>query len=748
MKKIACLLLAAAPLLSSAADSWLPVKDVNLMIDKGSILDFSSLFPAVTINDYLVVNPAGQLALSKTPGTPQRFLMGSLGFGTATGGIPDHAATDQYVTQLQRHGYNMARLDFQDATLMYNRIKDLDFDPEGVDRIQYLLAALKKAGIYYVLNGLSSDNAAFGDIPERWVNYRSAKLRVYYDPVMQDHWRQMMTKMFATVNPYTKMTTYADPAFAGLILVNEGSLPFLNNFAAPDALRPTYNTWLKQKYGTTAALAKAWGAKLLSGETVEAASVAFVRNDDGTSPRMSDQQAFFVSLETTTATWMTNYVRAAGYKGLITSYNNWLSPAEQYTRNQFNWVDMHNYFAEPDGFSYPGSTMRQDSLLTGGAQYIGELAVSRQYGKAFTVSEFGQVFWNKYRRESGLAFPAYAAFQDWGMIAQHAYAVVLNYSTDPGTRQEAIYPFVVGTDPIARASETLAALLYRRGDVAKANHRVGVSYDSSYVYDNSSSWGAMPGDIRRLALVTGVGLDWQGKLEKTTINGKLVYDATIQPGNNTVRVAGVTAPAFASKLLSNTGVWADDQFNDRMTGLRQANVLAADPRNNTVAGLYLSDTGQIGLDGQRKRLTVITPLTEGVVFATPEAVTLNYVRLEQANGPALVAVASVDGAVLNQSKRMLVVLSSDARNTGMTFSDAEETTLKTFGTKPVTILNRAVTIHLTNVNAKLLKVYSNTLSGQRADTIPVIQEANGISFTIDNSKLSHGPTTYFEVVTQ
>ena len=630
---------------------------------------------------------------------------------------------------------------------MVYRTADFDFNPVVLDRVHYLLASLKKAGIYYVLNGLSSENAAFGNLNERWINTKQAKVRAYYDPAMQEHWRQMVKKMFGTVNPYTQMNTFVDPAFAGLILVNESGLPFINGFARPDVLRPTYAAWLKKKYPTTADLAKAWGTTLLATEKLETSTVGFVRNESGVSKRMADQQAFFVSLEASTGAWMSAYVRSQGYKGMITSYNNWLAPAEHFARSQFAWVDMHNYFSEPTNFATPGSVIKQDSLTTGGAQYIAELAVSRQWGKAFTVSEYGQVFWNKYRRESGLAVPAYAAFQDWGMIAQHASAIVLSYN-EAGGRKDAIYPFVVGTDPISRATETLAALLYRRGDVAVAKRRVGIAFDDNYIYANSSSYGAIPPDLRRLALITGVGLDWQGKLEKTVVNGKPVYDALMQPGNNNLRIGGVLAQPLLTTLASRSGVWETDQFNNRVTMLRTNNLLAADPRNNTVDGLYLTDTGQISLDGQRKRLTVITPMTEGIVFNTPEAVTLGSVRVEAASAGALVAVSSVDSAPLASSKRMLVILGSDARNTGMTFSDAAETTLKTFGTKPVVMSTRSVTIRLTNVNAKTLKVYSTTLRGQRADAIPVLQQTNGISFTLDTGKLSHGPTTYFEVVSQ
>ncbi|MRW93042.1 hypothetical protein GJ699_23875 [Duganella sp. FT80W] len=749
MKKIACLVLATLPLSTMAADTWLPVKDVNLMVDQGSILDFSSILPNTAITDYLTVNTAGQITTSLAPTVPKRFLMASLGFGGATGGVPDHATVDLYVTQLKRAGYNMARLDFQDDMLMSGRLTDFDFNPTVVDRIQYLLYALKNAGIYYVLNGLSSENAAYGNIPQRWLNSKNAKLRMYYDTTMQDHWKKMVTLMLATPNPYNNKTPiFADPAFAGLILVNESSLPYLNRVdpATLDPLRPKYLAWLKSKYVTTSALSAAWGTKLLSTESFET-SIGFVRNDSGVSARMADQQAFFFSLEKEVTAMMTTHVRAAGFKGLITAYNNWLSPAEQFNRAQLNWVDMHNYFSEPTNFNSPGSVIKQDSLMTSGAQYIAELAVSRQYGKAFTVSEYGQVFWNKFRRESGLAVPAYAAFQDWGVIAQHAYAKTLSY-TETGGRKDSIYPYMVGPDPISRASETLAALLYRRGDVAPALRRVGISFDESYSFVNSSSYGAISGDMRRLALVVGVGLDYKGQKQTTQVNGKYIYDATIQPGNNNLWKTGALTTALLSTDLSKTGVYEDDLFNNRVTALRKNSLLATDKQYNTTVGLYRTDTGELTLDVTRRRMTVITPMTEGIAFTTPEQITLGQLRVEAADGPAMVSVSALDGAPLSSSKRMLVIMSSDARNTGMTFSDSAETTLLTPGTGPVTMLARSVTLVLKNTNATALKVYSDTLRGQRGDSIAVTQVTGGISFTLDTSKLSHGPTTYFEIVTQ
>ncbi len=752
------ILLMTLPMIGQAADTWLPVKDISLIIESGSVLDFSSLNPLVQpITKRLVVNKDGHFAAQDAPQTPQRFLMASMGFGVSTGSFPSHAMADIYARQYRLHGYNMARLDFIEDTLMHERHVDLDFNPEQLDRLFYLLAALKREGVYYTLNGLSSGNAAYGNIKERWINQRNAKLGVYYDTEQQKHWKKLMGKLFATINPYTNTTTLDDPALAGLILVNEGGLAFTNRNGVSDVLRPQFANWLKIKYGSTASLARAWKGELATGESLEAFSVGFPKSDAWTSQRMADTQQFFVDLEKTTADWMTQYLRQLGYKGMVTAYNNWLSPAAHVSRGQFEWVDMHNYFSEPTNDTQSGSVMRQDSLLTEGASYIRELASGRHVGKAFSVSEFGQVFWNKYRRESGLAIPAYAAFQGWDVICQHAGAINLSYA-GMSARKDIVGPFDVGLDPVARAGETLAALLYMRGDVSPAQHVVGIKLMPKFVFYENAHLGNIPGDLSRLSLVTGIGLDWQGRME-----GK--YNTQMSPGSSSLILLGkpvaqgsdrqslvARVDALASKYTGKLGVKigktsfvVDDRWVSRVDALRKNGLLGKDNITDPKEGIFQTDTEQVVMDSQRKRLTVVTPNTEAVVFDTPEPIALDNLTVEQADGPALVSVSSMDGKPLQASKRMLVILATDARNSSMRFADAAETTLLDLGKKPVLIKTAKIRLNLKNQNAAQLKVFSNTLRGKRGDVIPLTQEADSISFVLDTSKLSHGPTTYFEI---
>ncbi|MGV7210621.1 hypothetical protein ACLB1G_22540 [Oxalobacteraceae bacterium A2-2] len=749
MKSLARWMLALLPLTAAAADTWLPVKDVSLRVVPGSILDFSSLAsPATTITSPLIVTATGDFAVKSAPTVPRRFLMMSMAVGSANGGIPDKPVLDDYVTQIRLHGYNMVRLHYIDDTLMTDQTVDFNFKAVQLDRFYYLLAALKKNGIYYLLDGMSSDNGAYG-VTERWINKLDLKPKLYYDAATQQHWKTLVSKLYGSVNPYTGISTLADPALAGLILVNEGGLAYIlrgNN--PPTQIQALFAAWLKKKYVTDTALKAAWGSDLKSTESVSSAAIALAKNYDPGGKRMGDTQRFFVDLEKSTGDWMTSYLRSIGYQGLVTSYDNWSSPAASISRGTFNWVDMHSYFAEPTGWVDSGSVMPQTSMLSGGLTYITELSLSRLHNKAFTVSEYGQVFWNKYRRESALAMPSYASFQNWSMIAQHAGGLTLAYD-EAGGRKDRIYPFMVGPDPVARAGETLSALLYLRGDVKRAAKQVRLKMEDWYTFEGNGLYGGVGQDIKRLTMVHGVGLDWQG--------ASTSYDAQLMPYNSDTKVFSATsklatassaAPVTVAAPIVEVNLTVDQMFSDRVTVLRNAGLLGDSSRDNTAAGVFLSDTNELAVDRSRRRMTVITPKTEAAVFDVLESVPLSNVRIDAPTGPALLAVSAMDGSTVNASKRLLVVLATDARNTGMTFSDpGTDTTLASFGTGPVTIKTVALRVTLTTANASTLKVYSVKLTGARGDSIPVVRTANTITFTLNTATLSHGPTTYFEIAT-
>jgi hypothetical protein len=117
-----------------------------------------------------------------------------------------------------------------------------------------------------------------------------------------------------------------------------------------------------------------------------------------------------------------------------------------------------------------------------------------------------------------------------------------------------------------------------------------------------------------------------------------------------------------------------------------------------------------------------------------------------ASAPALLAASSLDGTALKHSKRLLLIYATDARNTDMTFADADSRELINLGTLPVLIKNSRIVFSLNNSHAAELHLYALKLNGQRGVELPMNKTAdNSLTIELDLSAISATPTTYFEL---
>ena len=114
--------------------------------------------------------------------------------------------------------------------------------------------------------------------------------------------------------------------------------------------------------------------------------------------------------------------------------------------------------------------------------------------------------------------------------------------------------------------------------------------------------------------------------------------------------------------ISKVKLIADDRWAARIQSLRDAQLIGATNITNAEQGIYQSDTGEITLYSQQKLMTVITPKTEAIVFDEPKPTNLKQLSILNADSPALVAISAMDNQPLANSKRMLLILSTDARN--------------------------------------------------------------------------------------
>lgn len=654
--------LLSPPLSTQAADDWLPVRETSMVLGRTSPLDFSKVVPNWSINSdrRLITGKAGYLVRSDDPITPVRMLCASLAWSPASGGFPNHADADVYAAELAKHGYNIARLHFIDASLMTGRERDLDFDPQTLDRVHYLLAALKRNGIYWIIDGLSSWRGAYGGYDDRWDPSSDLKLALNLDDVAFNHWLKFQRKFLTAINPYTGIAPIHDEALALMILVNENGIEFDSVVREREGkphydarLKPLFNDWLRAKYATTAALSQVW-PDLDARERLETASVELPQSRYHDSPRHRDLQAFFVSIEQASVERMTKALRDLGYRGEISNFNNWPTLQTALSRADLPVITMNTY-QDWVGSYLAGATLTQQSSIADGANYMRMIAAARWMGRPFAVSEYDHLFWNRYRYEAGLVMPAYAALQRWDILCRHGHGPIILRYGEPFPHKQSMLPYAIALDPVARAGETLAALLYRRGDVAGSSLSIPFLVHGTEDLTNDMQ-AREPEALTELALVSAIGLRQAG--------------SQVPPDGLTIDQPRTSADPQA--VLDQA---------------RSEGRLAEGNRTDLQLGLYESDTSEILLDRRRGQLRVSTPKTEAAAFSTlAEPVDLGTVTIEASDGNGLLSFSAIDDAKsLQQSRRILVVYATDARNTGMRFSDDEDRTIADFGRLPVLI---------------------------------------------------------------
>jgi hypothetical protein len=207
-----------------------------------------------------------------------RFLGVNLGSEHA---FPDKPYAEVVALHLARSGINVARLHHLDNTWSIasggslwdpSRPDRQQFDAGQLDRLDYLVAQLKSRGIYINLNlKVSKELTAADGMPESiaQVLFTHQKRLDYFQPRMVELQKDYARRLLTHVNPYTKLSYAEDPAVAFVEINNENALlaywirylgrdldklpePFLGELAA------LWTRWLKDKYGSDAALTAAW----------------------------------------------------------------------------------------------------------------------------------------------------------------------------------------------------------------------------------------------------------------------------------------------------------------------------------------------------------------------------------------------------------------------------------------------------------------------------------------------------------
>ena len=189
-----------------------------------------------------------------------------------TANFPEKEQAEKLAARLARFGFNCVRLHHMDSREIWgaNAASQLTINPQQLDRLDYLIYQFKLRGIYTNINLHVSrkldDRDGFPHAAER-PNYDKG-LDNFYPPFIELQ-KKYARDLLTHVNPYTKTAYFEEPAVSMIEINNENSIvsewggsrngpiltmpaPYITEF------QKQWNDFLKRKYKTNDALAKAW----------------------------------------------------------------------------------------------------------------------------------------------------------------------------------------------------------------------------------------------------------------------------------------------------------------------------------------------------------------------------------------------------------------------------------------------------------------------------------------------------------
>ncbi|WP_288592891.1 hypothetical protein [uncultured Victivallis sp.] len=441
---------------------WIPVTFTDDTV-AGSPLDFSSLADAPA-GKYGFVRPAsdGTMTFENAPEKRLRIYGVNLCFSA---NYPEKKFADALAERLVRCGYNGVRFHHQDTDLLDPAASNtLTFDPEKLDRLDYLFAALKKRGLYLTTDFYTNRELKPGDnVPECDFSGPQLKTLMPISRAARENWKEYVRRWMRHRNPYTGLTWAEDPALFCVNIANED--PLCANWNLSESSRKCYLEYFAQwkKAGNpdnfTLFLSE------LQGKCLDELQ-AFLKDD--------------LRMET-----------------MVTSLNFQMNSALTVMRDRFEAVDVHSYFDHP---SFPETKwaapylFRQQSAVGGAAKPLTDLMACRIFNKPFLVTEINFCNPNRYRAEYGPLIGGYAALQEWSGIfrftwTHSAWGVERGASGPP-------FMFDIAGDPLARLSDRIVIAMFRRGDVSPARQKFAQRFSA-----NDLGVGDRNGDIANFGIL-------------------------------------------------------------------------------------------------------------------------------------------------------------------------------------------------------------------------------------------------------
>jgi hypothetical protein len=754
--------------LTFAANSqWKVVDTCDVQVKTGSALDLSAVTAVPLVKGpsagskqlkrlpRLVIGPRGKLVAQSRPETPVKLkgfifhvvddeAMSVNTFSWFGEGPNWKEGVDRFIRSSRNQGYNLFRI--FDIDLM-SPDKSLDISPELLDKVDYLISQMGQQGVYLHLTllGYGLFQPAAHPLkynPEVQGRECDFKARMFLgDPEMRRIWLYAAETLMNHVNPYTGLAWKDDPVLVCVEPYNEQESGFLARFISSKAIKETMNRrfgqWLEAKYHTPQALAQAWKDPAMTSfdqvvspaGNLEFVPPSFNWTGIGSSPRDQDFTLFVTELVRENIAWYTTNLKRIGYDGLVGHYSLSQWWGDHAARYEHSTMAIRNqFFAFPwgDWRGGDGSTCPQHSSVGDLVPHLRGMIGTKFADRPFCMTEYNHCFWNRYQRELGIVHGAYSALQGFDAMVYASTPVVVE--------AKRLGSFMPGGSPITRPSEFLFTCLFVRGDVKTSDHRVELQVPQSILgeFKQAST------EQTKLGLMSGFALSFP----------------ELQPPEGVVRPAEpdmIVTPAGSVKIRQNDkwnkvadGGKADFPLDDLVGRMKRSGLLPESNLSEPSKGVFQSDTGEITMRAGENLLKVATRFSEAVTLEAGRSEPVGRLEVIGSDTAAMVGVCAMDGKDLAQSRRMVLLYTTEAANTGMVVTP-DRTKMFNDGTLPVLMKVGRLDATLQNAHGKNMALYALGLNGARRERLPLAWEAGRLKIHLDTGSLTHGPTPFFEL---
>ena len=441
-------------------------------------------------------------------------------------------------------------------------------------------------------------------------------------PAAMRNWKTFARKILTAKNPYTGLTLAEDPVLYSVNLVNENALIGVWNSGRTSlGARKIYLQKFEEYLQA---------GQLTPDEKQLTRNGIFIEFLNALQSRCIQEQMRFLKEE-------------IGLKALITDLNNYIPFTLTGLRSGLDHVDNHLYWDHPQ---FPGKrwgipfVFHNRSAISVDAAMPREIMATRVFGKPFTVTEFNFCVPNTWRVECPALFGGYAGLQDWDGLYRFAWSHGISGMKNTN---RPLNHFDIVNNVQAQMAERILYMLFVRGDVkaAAGAYAFELSPEQIRSLKGNSRAGTYPMDFQRLGLFTRIG----SLTEKMEIDGVKKVDP----------------------LRKNWEKNLSGKARSALESLRKR-------------GEITSSTGEITLNRNEKSMRIVTPRSE--VLTGSGRLTGSVIVSAKLNGFQTIALMSLDGKKLTESRKILLVQLIDLSNNGVLFEDQSRRVLLRWGSLP------------------------------------------------------------------